>query len=61
MPYLGLKLTARNTRVTFEAEDNLDFRLGTGPLRYTRVAREGDLAAVTRVGEDEYEVRTLPT
>lgn len=44
-------------RVTFEAENNLDFRLGTGPYRYTRVAREGDLAAISRVGESRYELR----
>jgi hypothetical protein len=44
-------------RVTFEAENNLDFRLGTGPLRYTRLASKGDLAAITRVGESSYELR----
>lgn len=44
-------------RVTFEAENNLDFRLGTGPYRYTGVAREGDLAAISRVGESRYELR----
>jgi hypothetical protein len=27
--------------VTFEAENKLDFRLGTGPLRYTKVAKDG--------------------
>lgn len=43
--------------VTFEAENNLDFRLGTGPLRYTKLAREGDLAAITRVSEDRYQLR----
>ena len=44
-------------RVTFEAENNLDFRLGTGPYRHTRIAREGDLAAISRVGEKSYELR----
>ncbi len=44
-------------RVTFEAENNLDFRLGTGPLRYTRLARPGDIAAISRVGESRYELR----
>ncbi|MCB9993009.1 MAG: restriction endonuclease [Hyphomicrobiaceae bacterium] len=44
-------------RVTFEAENNLDFRLGTGPLRYTKIAKPGDLAAITRVGEHRYELR----
>lgn len=44
-------------RVTFEAGNNLDFRLGTGPLRYTKLARAGDIAAITRLGEDRYELR----
>ena len=44
-------------RVTFEAENNLDFRLGTGPLRYTQIAQEGDIAAISRVGESRYELR----
>ena len=44
-------------RVTFEAENNLDFRLGTGPLRYTKLAKSGDIAAISRIGEDQYELR----
>jgi hypothetical protein len=44
-------------RATFEAENNLDFRLGTGPLRYTKLAAKDDIAAITRVGEDKYELR----
>ena len=44
-------------RVTFEADNNLDFRLGTGPLRYTRLAQEGDIAAISRVKESRYELR----
>ena len=44
-------------RVTFEAENNLDFRLGTGPLRYSGLAQTGDLAAISRVGETCYELR----
>jgi len=46
-------------RVTFEAENNLDFRLGTGPLRHTKLAKQYDLAALTRVSEDEYELRII--
>lgn len=49
--------TTRNVRVTFEAENNLDFRLGTGPLRHTKLAQEGDLAAITRVSESKYQLR----
>jgi len=44
-------------RVTFEAENNLDFRLGTGPLRYTKKAELNDMAAITRLGEYKYELR----
>lgn len=51
---------AERVRVTFEAGNNLDFRLGTGPLRYTKLAREGDLAAITRIGEAKYELRLYP-
>jgi hypothetical protein len=47
------------SRVTFEAENNLDFRLGTGPLRYSKVATRGDLAAISRVGEEHYELRII--
>jgi len=59
MHYMDLGTTDKKCRVTFEAENNLDFRLGTGPLRYTKKAEEGDLAAVSRVGEDEYELRII--
>lgn len=47
----------KEERVTYEAENNQDFRLGTGGLRYTGEAQEGDLAAITRIEEDEYELR----
>lgn len=46
-----------DVRVTFEAENNLDFRLGTGPLRHTGLARKGDLAAISRIAEARYELR----
>ena len=57
--YIDLGLIDSECRVTFEAENNLDFRLGTGKLRYTRVAAEGDLAVVSRIGEDVYELRIV--
>ena len=44
-------------RVTFEAENNLDFRLGTGPLRGTGLAAPGDWAALSRTEESRYELR----
>lgn len=46
-----------SVRVTFEAENNLDFRLGTGPLRNTGIAEPGDIAAISRVGESQYQLR----
>lgn len=55
--YIDLNIEDRQCRVTFEAENNLDFRLGTGKLRHSRLAQEGDLAAISRVSEDDYELR----
>lgn len=46
-------------RVTFEAENNLDFRLGTGLLRNTHLASEGDLACISRVAEAKYELHII--
>lgn len=53
MNYIDLGTVDARCRVTFEAENNLDFRLGTGPLRYSGLAGEGDLAAISRVGEGQ--------
>jgi len=57
MRYIDLGIVDPDCRVTFEAENNLDFRVGTGKLRYKRLAEEGDLAAISRVGETDYELR----
>lgn len=59
MNYIDLGIIDFRCRVTFEAENNLDFRLGTGKLRHTKIAEEGDLAAITRVGELDYELRII--
>ena len=56
MNFVDLGRTA-TVRVTFEAENNLDFRLGTGPLRGSGLGRKGDIAAISRVGEATYELR----
>lgn len=48
---------SEDIRVTFEADNNLDFRLGTGPLRGTKLASEGDIVAISRRGENQYEMR----
>lgn len=55
--FVDLNNRVEECRVTFEADNNLDFRLGTGPLRNTRVAQEGDLAAISRIGDTDYELR----
>ncbi len=47
----------QDVRVTFKAENNLDFRLGTGALLGTELARSGDVAAIFRIGESSYEMR----
>jgi hypothetical protein len=44
-------------RVTFEADNNLDFRLGTGPLRNTSTAAVGDIAVLTRRTYSSYQLR----
>lgn len=56
LEYVDLDVT-RNERVTFEAENNLDFRLGTGALRHSKLAEEGDLACITRLSETEFQLR----
>ncbi|MDG5816160.1 hypothetical protein QA601_13785 [Chitinispirillales bacterium ANBcel5] len=57
--YVDLGIVEENTRVTFEAENNLDFRLGTGRLRGTKVANEGDIAVLSRITEFDYELRII--
>ena len=59
MNYVDLGIVDKECRVTFEAENNLDFRLGTGKLRYSKIAEEGDLAAVKRKSEYDYELRII--
>jgi hypothetical protein len=59
MNYIDIGVVDNECRVTFEAENNLDFRLGTGKLRYTKIAEEGDLAAITRISEYNYELRII--
>lgn len=59
MNYVDIGLIDNNCRVTFEADNNLDFRLGTGKLKNTKVAKSGDLAAITRLTEYDYELRII--
>ena len=57
--YVDIGVIDESCRVTFEAGNNLDFRLGTSALRYKKVCAQGDLAAITRRGESEYEIRLI--
>lgn len=59
MNYIDLGIT-KPARVTFEADNNLDFRLGTGAFRYTKKADENDLAVISRISEYDYEIRIVP-
>lgn len=59
MKYVDLGIT-QEERVTFEADNNLDFRLGTRAFRYTKKAKENDLALITRLSEYDYELRIIP-
>lgn len=56
--YIDLGVT-QPARVTFEADNNLDFRLGTGAYRRTKAADEKDLAVITRRSEYDYEIRII--
>ena len=56
--YMDLGIS-RQERVTFEADNNLDFRMGTSALRYTRIADKDDLALITRIAEYDYELRII--
>lgn len=56
--YIDLGIT-QPARVTFEADNNLDFRLGTGAYRRTKAADKKDLAIITRRTEYDYEIRII--
>lgn len=59
MNYIDLGVIDNKCRVTFEAENNLDFRLLTGKLRGTKLAEQNDIATITRKNENEYELRII--
>lgn len=59
LTYIDLQETQSDVRVTFEAENNLDFRLGTGRLRCTKLAEEGDIACLRRDGERGYSLKIV--
>ncbi len=59
MNYVDLGIADNKCRVTFEAENNFDFRLGTGKLRYSKMAEAGDIAVISRIKELEYDLRII--
>lgn len=56
--FLNIGQTKKVT-VTFEAYNNKDFRLLVSPLKGTKVAKEGDIAILYRVGADQYKLKVL--
>jgi len=46
-------------RVTYEAENNLDFRLGTASLRGTKIAQKDDMVVLSRRGEASYDLQIV--
>ncbi|WP_083523304.1 restriction endonuclease [Methanofollis ethanolicus] len=57
--YVDLKYVDKKTRVTFEAGNNVDFRLGTARYRNTKLAQENDLMVLSRISENNYEIRII--
>jgi hypothetical protein len=55
--YADIGITEIDSRVTFEAGNNVDFRLGTGKLRHTKIANQGDIAVLTRISENNYIIK----
>jgi hypothetical protein len=55
--YADLGHVEYDSRVTFEAGNNVDFRLGTGKFRYTKMADSGDLAVLSRISEYDYVIK----
>jgi len=56
--YLDLNM-AEDTRVTYELGNNVDFRLGTSPLRGTQLADEGDIMALSRRANAMYDLKII--
>ncbi len=57
--YVDLGFVRQGTRVTFEAGNNVDFRVGTGKYCYTGAAQAGDMATISRISEHDYEIRII--
>jgi len=59
LEYLDIGITDSKARVTFEAENNLDFRLGTGKFRNSKTAEIGDIACIIRKSHDKYSIKIV--
>lgn len=57
--YLDLNTSDPDARVTFESGNNVDFRLGTGALRYSKLAQPGDLSAISRRANAIYDLKII--
>lgn len=57
--YIDLGISENDVRVTFESGNNVDFRLGTGALRNTKIAQQGDVAAISRRSNAVYDLRII--
>ena len=57
--YVDLDISDPSVRVTFESGNNVDFRLGTGALRYSKIAQPGDLAAISRRANAIYDLKII--
>lgn len=59
LEYLDLAVVDDKARVTFEAENNLDFRLGTGKFRNSKLADIGDIACIFRKSFESYSIKIV--
>jgi hypothetical protein len=57
--YVDLGIIDKESRVTFETGNNVDFRLGTPRYRYTKITQPGDLAVISRISEYDYEIKIV--
>ena len=57
--YADIGYTKYDSRVTFEAGNNVYFRLGTGKFRYTRLANQGDMAILSRLSEHTCTIKII--
>lgn len=57
--FIDVGETRDDISVTFEAYNNLDFRLLVSPLRATGLADEGDIAVIARETDTDYKLKII--